>query len=401
MINANPPASALAKQGESRDQSKKRAGSACARLALVLILGWGDAASALAQTAPGDPLVASPRTESEMDPDLREHFRMASATRSAWGEGNFAALEATAAQAHDLSARGSGGLTLAATFYAQLISGIRYPGITGDEISAKNGCRCAPDPSRYPRMELEWDKVGAKIDKWISLYPRSSTAHIVKAKYFHKKAAFFRGTGYPAQVPPEAWPLFAENLRLEGDALRASYAISKKNPMWYTAASSWLGYANAPLEARMATLAAMKSERMTYAEPFIAAMYFMEPRWGGSLEMMDQVARLADSETASTDFGSTYARVYWGLATGYDVSLRDSFFQKTKADWPKMKKSFEAMVKHFPSSRNYSGYAFFACQAGDAPLARRLLLKAGSVEYFQSQTRGQWPICVPEQWRAK
>lgn len=379
----------------------KRIQAALALALLAGVVGVGAGPGARAQERPEGGAERAPKPEAEADSDSGDHLRMALRTREAWRSGDFAALEEIAAKAQSVSNRGAGGLTLAATFYAQLIWGIRYPGPPMDARSAKTSCGCAPDPAEYARMEREWGEVGAKIEKWIALHPRSSTALIAKAKYFHKKAVFFRGSGSVDQVPEQAWPRVAENLKLEGQALRDSYAISRKNPMWYTTAASWMGFGNAPLEARVSALLAMRPEGVAHAEPFIAAMYFMEPRWGGSLEMMDELARMADEETAKTDFGSTYARVYWGLATGYDASLRDSFFQKTKADWPKMKQSFEAMIRHFPSSRNYSGYAFFACEAGEAALARSLLLKAESMEYFQAQTRGKRPLCVPEQWRGK
>jgi hypothetical protein len=82
------------------------------------------------------------------------------------------------------------------------------------------------------------------------------------------------------------------------------------------------------------------------------------PKWNGSYELVEGFAREAISRNA--EGLPVYARIYWNL------NPDAAFFRETKADWPTLKRSFDAMLEQYPNARNLNGKAMFACAAGDA-----------------------------------
>jgi hypothetical protein len=58
------------------------------------------------------------------------------------------------------------------------------------------------------------------------------------------------------------------------------------------------------------------------------------------------------------------------------------FFQRTKADWPTLRGSFDALISTYPDAWNLNGYALFACIANDVERARMLLGRAANKEYL-------------------
>ena len=96
-------------------------------------------------------------------------------------------------------------------------------------------------------------------------------------------------------------------------------------------------------------------------------MYYSQPKWGGSWEEMDAVARVA-MQKATGNKAATYALVYERhLRVNRDstYTLRD-----TKVDWPLMKRGFHELEDKMPWMT--SGFARLACQMRDRDEARQL-----------------------------
>ncbi len=96
-------------------------------------------------------------------------------------------------------------------------------------------------------------------------------------------------------------------------------------------------------------------------------MFYRQPKWGGSWEEMDSVARRA-MQKAPSDKAGMYTLVYERhLRVNRDSSytLRD-----TKVDWKLMKRGFREIEDKMPWMT--FGFAGLACQMRDRDEARRL-----------------------------
>jgi hypothetical protein len=81
--------------------------------------------------------------------------------------------------------------------------------------------------------------------------------------------------------------------------------------------------------------------------------------WG----KVDEVISQAVSNTAAMDGSGNYALLYAQL-NGLQKSEFD-LFHDSLVSWPKMRASFEELVRRYPSADNLNAFAAFACHADD------------------------------------
>jgi len=98
-------------------------------------------------------------------------------------------------------------------------------------------------------------------------------------------------------------------------------------------------------------------------------MQFAHPKWGGSFEVMDGIARFAAEKTRERLGVAMYAVLYERLFRGDSAyTLRDA-----NVDWTMMKQGFRDVESHgIGQPWIWKNFAGLACQIRDRDEARRL-----------------------------
>lgn len=330
----------------------------------------------------------------DADQDLRTAIE--TKMQTAWDSEQFAVLEQMAEEFINPDKRTVSGKRLLAVYESKLDGMLYYippkrtPGNQLSEEQLKkledDEKRRGPDPSQYEALNKEWDKIEAKLKRWERQFPKSPTPQIAMAEYFMNRGYRFRGSGLAKEVRPEAWPILRRNFEAAADVLISSPDISRRNPMWFSAMLSIAGILDMPPEGVRALIDDTLKNGQGYSNALQAAFQFMQPKWGGSVQEMESYAVEADLRSFPEEKGQTYARLYWNL---YANELRDfsgGFFRRTLVNRERLWKSFEVIIRLYPEPRNFTGYAMFACEAGDMSKVRAMIAKAGTLEYYQ-----RWP----------
>lgn len=336
----------------------------------------------------------------DSDQDIRDE--MATRMAKAWETSDFATLESMENEYLKSDARTPSGKRLLAIYdkYQRAFIYITPPTevlkmLTSNKQMISEEEVTGPSPSRYKIMNQQWDKVEKKIDKWIRTYPNSPNPIIAKAIFYRNRAIYFRGYQWASKVNDEAWPIYHKNYALAKELLIKSRAISRKNPIWFELMLSLSGGQSAPRQEIDALIRDALENGQGYSDALQAAFHYMQPRWGGSYEQMEKFARLANQKSYSQEHGEVYARLYWNLVGTQQDEMNQEFFARTHASWPLLSQSFEIIIQRHPASRNFSGYALFACMAKDFSKTKQLLVKAQTLFYFQAWPRELQRACAP------
>jgi ankyrin repeat protein len=205
-----------------------------------------------------------------------------------------------------------------------------------------------------------------QADAWRKAYPDSVAARIFQAWMYEDRARSdcrCNGNKEPAAAT-QALKILAETKAM---------AARAKDPEWYRAMIETL-----PYSASFATLPAILHEGAAaypaYHEMYFSAAWYLHPAWHGSPERVESMARTAATSSDVAETRSLYARIYWYLdQTKYGGAL----FKQSRADWPTMRASFNALVAAYPDAYNLNAFAYFACLAHDDKTAQDALRRAG------------------------
>lgn len=222
--------------------------------------------------------------------------------------------------------------------------------------------------------EAYWVQAENRADRWRRAYPTSSLAALAGV-YAHIGHAFFhRGNRMAIDVLPDKWPLFHAELKKASDLLLAPDSRLSRDEVWHVAMLEVAQYQGVDLQAFSRFVDEASTRWPNFYSIYSVASQRLQQRWGGSREAQDWLANMAVEKTKATDGMAMYARVYWYIAYGEGLH---NLYEVTNADWKKLKAGFDDMVKRYPSGRNYSAYAFFACLAGDAAATKAAFVKTG------------------------
>ncbi len=209
-----------------------------------------------------------------------------------------------------------------------------------------------------------WDLLHEKIRKWKQPYPDLPGPAITEAMYWLEYGWNARGGGYADTVTGVGRQLFRERLGKAEQILRDSKENAASNPLWY-----YLGMRAAPgLGWSKPDILDLFSEAIDrdpgfYANYF-AAVYAMSPKWGGSYEMMDLIAKEASEHLLREESDMIYARVYWTIDG--TMGDRSEFFTRSLVSWGRMRSGFDRLIAQYPDSAwNPGNYLAFSCRAGD------------------------------------
>ena len=226
-----------------------------------------------------------------------------------------------------------------------------------------------------------------KLEAWRKEFPASAYRPIVEAMIISASAWRARGNGFSSTVTPEGWKLFHERTGNAWQILMESRQTSSRIPSWYARAIT------TGLDSGMSTteLRELFDEGIA-RHPGYLPIYFsylrnFAPRWGGSFRAADKF--IVEQVSAPTNVAGEglYARLYWLLdeVEGQDSTL----FEESSMSWPRMRRSFEELMKEFPDSEwNRANFASFACRAHDATAYGLLRPKVQGVMFWNAAPEG-------------
>lgn len=209
-----------------------------------------------------------------------------------------------------------------------------------------------------------------RLNQWAKTYPESVIEPIVRSSILNAIGAEWRGTEYSYKVKPENMAQYIKYLNLADETLDANKERSSIDPHWYADKLFYATRIQMEQEDFDALLLEAAKRHPDYLYIYFMANDYYSPKYGGNAEGLEKHA-LKSEDLASADIKkSIYTRVYWSAAGGeYGYKL----FEKTLAQWPKMKAGFDDILANYPVSWNWSHYLQFSCLANDRETAEMLL----------------------------
>jgi hypothetical protein len=237
------------------------------------------------------------------------------------------------------------------------------------------------------------NKTEAQADKWIATNPDSRAARITKAMAIRNRAWNARGQGFAHSVTPDQWNAFLVYSRQARDYLKSVKRATATDPQWYATMLD-ISVGLSGYEDDFDALA----EEALEAHPgnaVINAVIVRKnlPHWGGTRQALEFWAdRIANASGADQD----YALAYWSAANEY---YRHVIFHDTDADWSRVKRGFQAMIRDYPSNWNMNNYARLACSAQDKETTREIMARLESIDPDAWDDRDMPAYC--REWAAQ
>jgi hypothetical protein len=217
----------------------------------------------------------------------------------------------------------------------------------------------------WPGKRVDWHEDLKRLQRWRNFNPMSPGAAIAEAKYWAAYAWHIRGDENNPDVDPVAIKAFDERMKRAEQILISSRDFASSNPLWYET------YLNILIDQKRGDVSIdnLYSEGVS-RHPYFHPLYFdMAKRWcacsGGNVdwEKVDEVVNQAVALTSAKDGTINYALLYLEIIGQQTIEFDP--FQDSLISWPKMRESFEELVKRYPSPGRLNQFAAYACRAGD------------------------------------
>jgi hypothetical protein len=210
---------------------------------------------------------------------------------------------------------------------------------------------------------------GKNVKEWAARKGADGYVKLAEALVHYGEAWEARGRGFANTVAPEAWKLYYTKLVQANQALDSASASLKQTGPWH-ALKLEIAFQNPDQEKeRLALLEAAIVAWPDYTKIYQVPMRFAHPRWGGSFELMDGIARFSMEKTKAQRGAAYYALLY-------ELAVRgESRFtlQDTKVDWSLMKQGFRDLETGGAAPQYiWRNFARLACQMRDREEAQRL-----------------------------
>jgi hypothetical protein len=208
---------------------------------------------------------------------------------------------------------------------------------------------------------------------WASKRPNSALAQLLYARALHARAWSFRGGDYADHVLPAAMKEFHRYIALEKEQLDRNASLLKNE----STADIYLlmigRTAVAPFDQMHAlaldALARNPADDSGFQELATASL----PKWGGSADLFDAVAREAARRARPGSGMAMYAFLYDDVSGDFPGDL----FETSDVDWPTMRQGFRDWLARWPNRYMLNRFARDACHAQDKPTTLEVLNQIG------------------------
>lgn len=218
-----------------------------------------------------------------------------------------------------------------------------------------------------------------KIDRWAQSMPASSLAQIerVNIRLMLAKMRVDAGNqSLVARVKSAVAPLATcDDLCEANKMITAAMAAEPADPFWYVLAlrAAQIGGDGIP---KLKAIRDQGTKRFPFYEDVLRqSLIIMIPHWRGNV--LQEVTQFVEEAVTLTKErrGTALYGLMWTIAANH-LGVGDNFFAVTRADWPRIKKSFEEMIKE-NQEYGHDGIMLlrYACLAEDKETVLTLLPK--------------------------
>ena len=213
----------------------------------------------------------------------------------------------------------------------------------------------------------------ALTHQWSVEHPQSPLAQLLYAQGLRARAWSFRGDGYASTVTPAAMKEFRRYIALEREHLEKNAALLKGESTadLYLISIGRIEGMSLPDQRALALDALARNP--ADAQAFVELATGSLPKWGGSPEQFDAVAREAARRLRPGTGMAMYAALYDDNLSDFNGEL----FEASEADWPLMRQGFRDWMAHWPSRYMLNRFARVACHAQDRETTRAVLDQIG------------------------
>ncbi|MDK2122763.1 hypothetical protein [Parachitinimonas caeni] len=230
---------------------------------------------------------------------------------------------------------------------------------------------------RILRADLDpghWQAVEKKIAMWRKRYPRSTLAPLFLANVHLRHAWTYRGDEFIDKVDPAAFKYIRLYLDKSYDVLAKNPEQLQVDPFWYVLAFKVMKMSGTDEKTYDKAVQQGIKKFPDYHPLYLMAAWFLEPKWGGSWEKIDQLALRSIELSKPISGNSIYTRIYWNATANH---YGHPVFFTSRIKWPLMKQGFEDILAKYPHDRNRNAYAYFSCIAVDYETLRKILPLVG------------------------
>ncbi|WP_284884264.1 DUF4034 domain-containing protein [Citrobacter portucalensis] len=226
------------------------------------------------------------------------------------------------------------------------------------------------------------DVSGKSIDdvatQWLKARPNSTGARMLQAMVFDVKAVGLRGEGAASSVDPDVWPKYKKLMVEEKEFLLKNKDIADKDATWYQEMEMVARNLD-DKELLYSTLQEGSKKFPTYQNIYLQAMEGRLPKWGGSAEEAEKIARMA-AENNKNQSGLSYYSYIWFNAISFQPEFMTLLNKHEVISWDNMRQGWEDRYQQYPSTRTLNNILATACIARD----KDVFLKADKM--IQGQT---------------
>lgn len=210
---------------------------------------------------------------------------------------------------------------------------------------------------------------------WARSRTDSVLAQLVYARALYAHAWHVRGGGYWQGVPAPAKAEFARLID------KAEKHITDRAKLLMTDSSTHVylltigrsaGWSFEQMEAIAEdSLRRSPADEESLYEELVTMLL---PKWGGDWDELARYIDRVDARTRERRGHEVYAQLWSMVANNYEGSI----FQRSRADWPRVKQGFESLAGKYSHPFYANRLAYFACMARALPAAREALSQLGS-----------------------
>lgn len=231
------------------------------------------------------------------------------------------------------------------------------------------------------------DNLNEVATEWLKAQPNSTGARMLQAMVFNVKEVGLRGEGAADTVDPSVWPKYKKLVAQEKDFLLKNKDIADKDATWYQQMEQ-VARNLGDKDLLYSTLKEGSQKYPAYQNIYLQAMEGRLPKWGGSPEEVEKIARIA-AENNKAQSGLSYYSYIWFNAIKFQPELMTLLNKHQIVSWDDMLQGWRDRYKQYPSTRTLNNILATACIARDKEAFER------ADKMIQGETEPDiWPMGI-------
>ncbi|KAA1050257.1 DUF4034 domain-containing protein [Pseudocitrobacter sp. 73] len=225
------------------------------------------------------------------------------------------------------------------------------------------------------------------INEWLKAVPNSSGARILKAFKYNAQIVELRGEGPADSVDPSVWPKYKKLVNQQKEYLLKNKDLADKDAEWYPI-MMMVARNLEDKDLLYKTFYEGIEKYPTYQDNYLQAMEGRLPKWGGSYEEIEKIARIAADKNKTQSGLSMYAYI-WHNAFFFQPDSMNLLRNKKIVSWNDLLQGWRDRYVQYHSTRTLNGVLIASCIADDKEtFTRANAMIDGQVE------RQSWPMGV-------